>query len=495
MGITVGLSGIQALISDDEDSIKSFSDSEAALATRYAVNEMNGIPSWLYSLAALKPNAVAEVLISCVEGEWEYPADRSHAYDVLADLSWEGGELARLVLPTVIEKLGRGSPANGQILEYAVSLCLKALKDPAPEFTAAAIAAFRKAPVDSYEFYLWCSVCLQLDALEAIKVLDEKLLHSANATEAVIQICGKLGSHDRLPMISNPIFLKPLALCRLIPLVYQHVRPADDIDRAGKGAYTPTPRDEAQDFRNSLFSRLAESEDPEATQVLIALLSEDVLGEHRDWILHLIDDRTRKEADLLSWDEGDIRSFAAEYETDPKNDRELFSIVFNRLTDIKRDIENSDNSLREEVQVGSEEAVLRRFIHRKLNERSRKRYTMPQEGEVDLEERPDLRAEHPKTAPVPLEVKWANKWTVEKLLEGLEAQLVGKYLRDHKSRHGIYVLGMDGRRKETWIYVGKNLSFAEVVELIQRRATELSTNREQLDEVRVIGIDFRERPS
>ena len=86
------------------------------------------------------------------------------------------------------------------------------------------------------------------------------------------------------------------------------------------------------------------------------------------------------EADYRAWDPADIRMFARDHETDPRTDAELFRIILNRLTDIKNDVEKSDNSLREEVPRKCEEFVLRRWLARKQNERSRQRYTVPQEG-------------------------------------------------------------------------------------------------------------------
>ena len=99
---------------------------------------------------------------------------------------------------------------------------------------------------------------------------------------------------------------------------------------------------------------------------------------------------TGERADITPWSTSDIRQFADSYEYDPTNDRDLYGIVTNRLTDIKYDVEESDNSLREEVAVGSNEYVLRRYLARKLNERSKNRYTIPQEEEIDQEQRPDL---------------------------------------------------------------------------------------------------------
>ena len=53
---------------------------------------------------------------------------------------------------------------------------------------------------------------------------------------------------------------------------------------------------------------------------------------------------------------------------------------------IKHDVEKSDNSLRDEVHRDDKEAGLRRWLKRKLDERSRHRYTTPQEAEIDQQE-------------------------------------------------------------------------------------------------------------
>jgi hypothetical protein len=277
---------------------------------------------------------------------------------------------------------------------------------------------------------------------------------------------------------------------RLIPFIYRHVRPEDDIDRAHEGPYTATARDNASRFRTGLLSRLAQSDDPGAMAMLQGLLTCPELAAHRDWLLHLIDQRIVSDADYAAWEPTALREFARLYEADPRTDSELFRIVLNRLTDIKDDVEHSDNSLREEVQRGAKESVLRRWLARKLNERSRQRYTIPQEEEIDQKERPDLRAENPHTAPVSIELKWADNWTLDELLERLENQLVGQYLRAHNSRYGIYVLATDGR-KGHWESPDGNLNFNQVIERVARRAEELKRTRPGIGDLRVVSIDFR----
>ena len=338
-------------------------------------------------------------------------------------------------------------------------------------------------------------MCLQVNADQAITAIEERLRDRPTASEVAIVICEMLESdiRPRLPFVGRPDYLRPASLVRLIPLIYRYVRPEDDIDRSGGGPYSPTARDNASWFRTGLLSRLAQSDDPGAMVLLRGLLSCPELAAHRDWILHLLDERTVSDADYVAWDPAAIREFARVYETDPRTDSDLFQIVLNRLTDIKDDVERSDNSLREEVQeVPMSMCLGDGLLESSMSDqgggtpfRKRRRSTS--------RERPDLRAENPRTSPVSIEIKWANRWTFQKLLERLENQLVGQYLQAEQSRYGIYLLGMISRKRH-WESPEGNLTFSEMIERIMRRAEELKRNAPGIGGLRVVAIDFR-KPS
>jgi hypothetical protein len=267
-------------------------------------------------------------------------------------------------------------------------------------------------------------------------------------------------------------------------------RLADDPIRKSGVIYHTTDRDVAARFRDALLSALSQSDDPAATIALKVLLAEDALATCGDWIRHLLDERAARDADILTWRPADIRGFMRDYEIDPTSDRDLFRIVVNRLDGIRHDIEESDNSLREEVPKGSTEYVLRRFVARKLTERSRRRYTVPQEEEVDQEQRPDIRVENPSTAPVSIEIKWADNWTLKELLERLENQLIGQYLRDHHSRYGVYLLGMQGTKQHWDDLDGNRVGFEEVAAKVVQRAQELAASHVGVERLHVVTLDF-----
>jgi hypothetical protein len=119
------------------------------------------------------------------------------------------------------------------------------------------------------------------------------------------------------------------------------------------------------------------------------------------------------------------------------------------------------------------------------------RYSVPQEEEIDREKRPDLQIEVPGLPPLPVEIKWADRWTVTQLLERLENQLFGDYLRSYENRYGIFLIGYHGE-KGYWSYPTNRgrLDLNSLRQLLQSRADHLASNRDDVDAVRVISIDF-----
>jgi hypothetical protein len=97
-------------------------------------------------------------------------------------------------------------------------------------------------------------------------------------------------------------------------------------------------------------------------------------------------------------------------------------------------------------------------------------------------------------ASVSIEIKWADKkWGLPQLLDRLENQLVGQYLRDDQSRYGVYLLGYIGRQK-TWnaLDASPRLSFEQVVAMIDKRAKEIVAERRSIEDIAVISFDFTE---
>jgi hypothetical protein len=492
--LIVGLTGLQIEFDENPKAIGRLTEAEAALAAHYAMDELNGFPAWIESLAAAHPAAVKQVLCECVEAEWNFSADRKDTHEVLANLAWRGGTLTCLIREKVLSLLAVGDPQNYAILRFVLSVLMR---QPSPPFINLGELAAQRTPAagDPAVKVLWLSLWMQIDGESAVKYLQSFLKISSEPDEIVVRLCSALSGEDaeRGPFITSPSYLQPACLLRFIPLVYAHVRISEDLDRSG-GAYSPTARDHAERFRSALLEQFAKSESLEATDRLRELADEPPMSQVRDWILNLLDQRLRREADFLPWTPTDLRNFAQHHEVDPKSDNELFAIAQKRIRELKCDVEESNNSLRDELPRDGKEIHLRRWLARKLNERANNRYSVPQEPEIDLQQRPDLWFLRPGLPPVPVEVKLADLgWSITDLIERLENQLVGQYLRDHQSRYGIYVIGTIGRQQH-WKHpqTGQLLPFAEVIGLLSEQANKLMQNNPRIGNLAVIGIDFCE---
>jgi hypothetical protein len=494
-----GLCGLQSLWHRGKLDFATLSDTESTRAAHYAVNELNGFSDWLPELALAKPQVVRDALLECILGVWEIPPEREHVYEVLTKLAWQGERYWPLIADGLLSLLQHKDPLHPQVLNHSITILLKSPNPPKSQLiTLASHRAADYQPRNLF-FVAWTALWLQLDARGAMDFLNSRLsgLPPAEAGRAVLQICNSLcgESINRLPDIADPDYLQPQAIVSFVPFIYRHVRPSSDITHENGEAYSPSERDQAQQFRNALLQRLAKSEHPEALAALKALRDVPELTEHRDWITYLVEQNIMNAADLVPWLPEDIRTFAADFEIDPRNDTDLFQIACWRLQDIRREVERSENSLRTEVHRDWNEAKLRQWFQRKLHARSRGRYTIPQEAEIDQEQKPDLRFEHPRIpSAVPVELKWAENWTAAQLLERLENQLVGQYLRAHNIRYGIYLLGYIGKQQQ-WHHPSEQrmVSFDELVRIIEQKASELVRSRDDVADVRVVPIDFTVR--
>lgn len=488
--VIMGLAGLNAAVAKGRLNFASITNDEAKLAVRYSVNELNGFAPWMGKLANAKPQAVRHELAECITGEWAFHADRKSVHEVLADILWHGGDLAHLVVPSVLTNLRHGDPRNIAILEQVLSILLA--HAPNEHRAVAHLARHRVVDYreDSRFFTLWLSVWLQLDSNRAVEFLVQYLAESRDPADLMVRLCSELRDehHSKGPRIQSPSYLQPKPLRELIPLVYRYVDPAEDIHRAGSGTFTPGPRDHAQDFRDSLLRRLAGLPHASASAVLEEFAEVGALALQRDWILHLLDQRRRRLADGAPWLPVDVRTFAVEFECEPRSEADLFCIANRRLSDLKDYVETDDHSPRNELRDNDIEARLRSWLARNLDQRSRNQYTIPQEEEVPLGN-PDLRFHRSGLGPVSVEVKWANRWTGPQLLERLEHQLVGQYMRAKKARFGIYVVGRIGNQRY-WVLDGRRITFDVLISTLQKRAQKIIHDQPSVKGLRVVGIDF-----
>lgn len=109
--------------------------------------------------------------------------------------------------------------------------------------------------------------------------------------------------------------------------------------------------------------------------------------------------------------------------------------------------------------------------------------------------RPDLRFHSTSfDGPVPIELKLADNWTGPKLLERLEVQLGGDYLRDRRSGCGIFLLVYRGDKTSWELPDGKvRVGFDGLLEVLRSKWDVLSPSRTNIEAIDVMGIDLTQR--
>lgn len=314
------------------------------------------------------------------------------------------------------------------------------------------------------------------------------------ADRLMVLLCAELsGGPGRRRKSGVAAFLLPESLAIFIPLVHCYVRPAEDIDRVDKGVYSPEARDNAQDLRNRLWEALRSDESGDSDAVLSTFLSDDRLADQRDWILSMLDERRGKLSDPTAWSAEDVREFAEHFRHQPRSDYQLFRRVLRLVLNVKHEIETSQNATnRNQLRLGDLEKDFQGFLTRRLEDQSLNWFTVTQESEVDQGQRPDIHVNAPFLNTLPIEVKLANiGWTVSSLLERLETQLVGQYLRPSSVNYGLYVIGNTKAGRQWQLENGERIGFAGLVELLKLRAVELvAENPQTVHGLEVIGIDF-----
>lgn len=284
-------------------------------------------------------------------------------------------------------------------------------------------------------------------------------------------------------------------LTSLFLLIHPHVRQREDIERAGKGVYSPGLRDNAQDARDSILSLLTDAPGKEAYLALMTLSELHPDESSRPWMEVRARSKATRDADAPPWTLTQVRQFADDLERTPLDHRELWELAIDRLLDLKENLEEGDGSMATVLARVEREPELRQYIGNWCRDRAHGRYSIGQEEEFADAKRPDIRFHGAGfDAPVPVELKIAEKWPGPALFERLENQLCGDYLRDTRSRRGILLLAYLGTHERWRLPDGSNVeTFEALVSALQRHWSTLAPGFADIDDVRVIGIDLGKR--
>ena len=491
--VIIGLSGIAMEARQDPGWATKLSADEAALAARYALWELNGLPPWFRSLWSARSDPVSEVLLKELRWELGTPREQAGSGYVLAKLRWGDEELAQALRPKIIRLVEQSKRAESTTLAEAVTLILRDER-PLPATFANLIRSHAKATKDDAHKALWLAAGLCVDAPATLTLLEQWVGSDAtlvNGEQHLTRVLEHLwGNRFDSFASAHKDYSKPGILVRLLKLTHRHVRVEDDTRAGG----LVTSRHVAQDARRDILELLLSIPGEQTYQALLELADFHAVGYWKDRILALAERHAESDVERPAWPEGDIAQFADEAEREPATEAELFRLGLSRLDDLKLDLEDGDESEASLLRKVHDEPELRRAIAHRLRQNANFMYMTGSEEELADKSRTDIRLHHQRVKErVPIDIKIAGKWTFEKLKERLVNQLAGQYLR--AARQGIFLVVNCGRERDrkSWKVSNRSVDFAELIEALKIEAARLLVGAAYIEGLEVVGIDLVRR--
>ena len=490
-----GLTGLSIEARETEGWPSTLSSVEVGIATRYALQELNGFPPWLPQLNKAFPSEVADVIRSEIAQELSTETSEGESHYALYDVSWNGDWVWDQIAPSLLPAI-RAKRLSTKNLGYLLAIINGSSID---DRTIATIAS-RKANATRNPTFspIWFATWVGVDPDAAIPALAARFAglndpaeQTRLALDFVVALLGGRSQQGR----ARQAFRTVEHMKSLYVLMARYIRQKDDIERAGKGVYSPGLRDDAQDARNALIAFIRETPGKPAFLALLEMARAHPDQESRPWMSFHAKAKAAADADVDAWTPGQVQEFGKSLVATPANHRELWYHAVDKLDALRHDLENGDSSIASILQVVDQETEFRKFIGGWCRDRACGRYVVPQEEELADAKRPDLRFLGAGfDAPVPAELKLADKWTGPHLFERLEVQLCGDYLRDVRSSRGIFLLVYlgtksywdlpDGRRADT---------FEALLDALQRHWTLISNDYSGVEDIRIIGVDLTRR--
>jgi len=495
--VIFGLAGLDIEAAETSDWPSNLSKDEVLIACRYAAHELNGFPPWFPKLFEAYPEIVGDFLLNEIRQEVlsEKPDEESHY--LLSDVSWSGQWAWEQLAPVILEFL-RANDVRSLFNLGKLLAIVQGSTSVSDEDLAALAQLKARQSTDADVAATWYAVWVGVDPEHAIPAIAR---HLASVTDAKAQtafamtfVTRLLGGHRSEATGVRQRQATARDLKELFLLMQRYIREDEDIDRSGGGMYSPGLRDKAQNARNALFSQLKQIPGKEAYVALAEIATQHPHAASRPWLASYAQSKAEQDADLTPWSPAQVRDFHEHLDRNPTNHRELADLAIMRLLDLKDDIENGDDSVAKVLQRVQEETEMRNYLAHELRGKAQGRYTITQEEEFADDKRPDLRFHGAGfDAPVPAELKLAERWTGPQLFERLENQLSGDYLRDNRSARGIFAL-VNRAKGRRWQLPSEDLiEFEELLEALRAHWKSIANTHPHVEDITVIGIDLSKR--
>lgn len=486
------LTGLTALALDFRDGFdfSTLNAEDAAIATHYALREINQFPRWFATVAATHPGVVGPILIHEIKAQLAAPADQRSEIISLREIR-RNDTLSKLVGTALVEELSNLPTLQSQALTEVLDVIDAAgVTDPNRAKNAAkkAKAAWTN---DQSTALVWLQEWLKSAPAAALEFLEAKLSATPTGATGIVKRF-LLQIDDDIKNAQTGAYLRNVdLLMRLIPLAYKHVPLSSDPKHKDFVVYDHTEDDEAREVRGRLAGILETMDGMEAHNAIRAMISHPDVAEIRTAFERAIDRHASRAVEFKAWKVEDVRNMATFYSRDPQNPGELFRLVCERLDDIRDNIETDDFGDKGIVDAGKDETRLQRYFAGRVDRESRSRFSVVREPEVANHKKPDFQVHHARAGMTTVEIKPLDqdRHSFPYLVKTLSTQLVDQYMKSKKSKHGVLLLCLLESR--TWTINGKkNVDFQGLLEALRKEAAGIQAANANVEGLAVIGVDM-----
>jgi hypothetical protein len=291
-------------------------------------------------------------------------------------------------------------------------------------------------------------------------------------------------------------------LIDLLPLLFKYINPNSDVQHKNGIAFYPVERGNAENFRNQIFNFISVDNFMKDDRNRLLDLAEKInTKEYSDRIRCVADELLLIDIDEENLTEDDVIKIENSDYLAPKSADDLFRIACGKLDEIKTGIETSDYSVKELYQnlVASKsesnnnnvkinkEKHFQKYILMELRRLSRNLYSSVREPEVADDKKPDLQIWDGNWC-VNIECKIADNWSGNEMCDTITSQLIKKYLKYPKYKHGILLLSRI--KKNYWTIKERRVCFNKLIKMLQKCADKIKKKYIHIKDIRVIGIDY-----
>lgn len=492
----IGLTGIAMEAADNSEWTKHISNNEAKIAAHYSVCELYGFPDWFKEFLNDFPDLIDTIIIDELRWELHEGSVGKISSRILSALIYSEGELQKRYKSVIFDLLIEQEPASDDVLDDALSIVLEGNLDLSYKEKVAKLAweRFEKTSEKNRKI-TWLIVLLNIDGFKGFELLKQWITHFSSLEEQkkmMIKFCATL-IDDGGVRFSRVIhdYKRIEILSEFVLFIYQFVKREEDAHH--DGAYSPDIRDNAEQTRSQLLSIIVDTPGRLSYDALVKL-SKSINNQYsKDRMDYLAKERAALDAEFEPWPGAAVAEFSISVNRQPRTQADLYELALVQLDELKDDIEDGDESEAVLLQKLTKEIEVRIMFANRLRKSAFSLYTVGSEEELADAKRTDIRINAPQvSAPVPIELKIADKLTLNELCERLENQLIGQYMRI--SQYGIFLVVHNGTRKH-WedTQAGKKLTFLELIEKLKQDAAELIRKHSNVTALEVVGIDFTVR--